>query len=122
MRFMHHARWDSALFVHYEVDAAALQLLLPPGLEVDLFDGRAYVGLVALSEQGITPAIPFLPRFLQRLLALSHHAVNARTYVRPSRGHGPPGIFFFTLECSGFLPAFGASLLFNLPYRAPLAL
>jgi len=112
---MHHERWQDALFLHYEADPTSLQTLLPPGLIVDTFQNKAYVGVVALSELGITPT--FLPRWLRRLLALSHHAVNVRTYVRPVDGNGEPGIYFFTLDCSHVLPALGARLLFHLPYR-----
>ena len=50
MRFMRHESWDDALFVHYPVDAAALQRRLPPGLVVDTHDGVAYVGVVLLTE------------------------------------------------------------------------
>src|SRR5262245_45936984 len=39
------ADWDRALFIHYEVDAAALQRAVPFAL--DLREGRAYVSLVA---------------------------------------------------------------------------
>ena len=53
MRFMRHESWDDALFVHYPVDAAALQRRLPPGLVVDTHDGVAYVGVVLLTESGI---------------------------------------------------------------------
>jgi uncharacterized protein YqjF (DUF2071 family) len=122
MEFMHHERWQDALFLHYEADAIQLQNLLPPGLVVDTFEDKAYVGVVALSEIGITPAIWFLPCWLKRLLSLSHHAVNVRTYVRPEYANGvsdeeAAGIYFFTLDCSHVLPAIGARLLFNLPYR-----
>ena len=113
-RFMRHEAWDDALFVHYPVDADALQKLLPPGLLVDAFEGVAYIGIVCLSERGIVPWPAGIPLWLVRCLGLSHHAVNVRTYVRTA--HGPPGIFFFTLECSAALPAVGARLLFNLPY------
>lgn len=61
--------------------------------------------------------MPCAPRKLLRLLRLSHSALNLRTYVRPAHGNGPPGIFFFTLECSSLLPVLGARMLFNLPYR-----
>ena len=117
-RFMHHQRWSDALFLHYEVDADELQQLLPPGLLIDLYEGKAYVGVIALSEEGIGPAgvlAPPLLRPLLRLLQVSHHAVNVRTYVRPEGG-GPPGIFFFSLDCSHALPSIGARVLFNLPY------
>ena len=114
-RFMRHEAWEDALFVHYTVDAEKLQTLLPKGLEVDLFDGVAYIGIVLLTESGIVPWPPRVPVWLVRCLGISHHAVNVRTYVRTA--HGPPGIYFFTLECSALLPVLGARSLFNLPYR-----
>ena len=93
--------------------------MLPPGLCVDTIGGRAYVGVIALSEQGISPVLPmftWVNGLLRRFLGLSHHAVNVRTYVRPAGG-GRAGIYFFTLDCSSALPTFGARALFNLPYR-----
>ncbi len=117
MRFMRHESWDDALFVHYPVDAAALQRRLPPGLVVDTHDGVAYVGVVLLTESGIVPFPPRTPLWLVRWLSVSHHAVNVRTYVRPESGSGPAGIYFFTLDCSALLPTIGAFALFNLPYR-----
>lgn len=113
---MHHETWQSALFLHYEADPSALEALLPPGIVVDTFEGKAFVGVVALSERGITPT--WLPQWLRKLLVLSHDAVNVRTYVLPESGsNGRPGIYFFTLDCSHILPALGAWLLFHLPYR-----
>jgi uncharacterized protein YqjF (DUF2071 family) len=138
------SRHADALFVHYAVDAHALQALLPKALRVDTHDGVAYVGVVCLTEAGvcsgnrtrdlstrryaalltsrvrpsaragIVPLPPGVPRWLVRWMGLSHHAVNVRTYVRPVDG-GPPGIFFFSLDCSALLPTLGARALFNLP-------
>ena len=125
MEFMHHKQWKDALFLHYEADVARLQALLPAGLVVDTNpdNNKAYVGVVALTETGITA--PFLlPNWLRSLLSMSHHAVNVRTYVRPSArrsddddGSAPAGIYFFTLDCNSFWPFCGARLLFHLPYR-----
>lgn len=115
LRFMHHQSWDDALFLHYQVDATKLQALLPEGLVVDTFDQKAYVGVVALTERGIVPT--FLPLWLQRLFALSHEAVNVRTYVKPkNKGNGQQGIFFFRLDCTSMAASLGARLLFALPY------
>ena len=116
-RFMRHEAWEDALFVHYPADAERLQALLPPGLLLDLHEGTAYIGVVCLTESGIIPAPPGMPLWMTRCLGLSHHAVNVRTYVRPASGDGPPGIFFFSLDCSALLPCIGARLLFNLPYQ-----
>lgn len=117
VRFMRHERWRDALFVHFPVDAEALQERLPAGLIVDKHAGVAYVGVVLLTEGGIVPLPPGVPLWMVAWLGLTHHAVNVRTYVRPAESAGPPGIFFFTLDCSALLPTVGAKALFNLPYR-----
>jgi len=116
MRFMRHEGWSDALFASWPVDASLLEARLPEGLVPDLHEGCAYLSIVALTESGICPWPPGVPIWLAQLLRLSHHAVNVRTYVRPRDG-GPPGIFFFSLDCSALLPTLGAKLLFNLPYR-----
>lgn len=116
-RFMRHDAWQDALFVHYAVDAERLQQRLPPELLVDHHDGIAYVGIVCISELGIVPFPPGVPLWMVRWLGLSHDAVNVRTYVRPASGNGPPGIYFFSLDCSSLLPTIGARLLFGLRYR-----
>ena len=38
-------RWDDVLFLHWQVEPTALQPLVP--LALDLFDGRAWLGVVA---------------------------------------------------------------------------
>ena len=54
--------WRDLVFVHWEVDPAALERLLPPELEPDLFEGKAYVALVPFRMTGIRsvwlPPIP----------------------------------------------------------------
>ncbi|HAY10465.1 MAG TPA: hypothetical protein DCY18_11115, partial [Thauera sp.] len=39
-------RWDQLLFLHWAYDAAVIQRTLPPGLTVDTYDGRAFLGVV----------------------------------------------------------------------------
>ena len=41
-------RWARLLFLHWAWDPAAIQATLPPGLTVDLHEGRAWVGVVPL--------------------------------------------------------------------------
>ena len=43
-------RWTDLLFAHYEVEPDAVRALLPRGLELDLFEGRAFVGPAATAE------------------------------------------------------------------------
>eukprot|EP00854_Cymbomonas_tetramitiformis_P022732 gene22732-27445_t len=79
-RFMHHAAWEDAVFIHYYFNPVEIAGLLPADLEVDTYQGTAWVGLVLLTEAGIGPA--YVPKFLKTCLSLTHHAVNVRTYVK----------------------------------------
>src|SRR5438094_123782 len=45
--------WDRALFMHFEVDASALQAELP--FTLDLREGKAYVSLVAFTMRRMRP-------------------------------------------------------------------
>ena len=116
-RFMRHRSWSDALFVHWAVDPVQLGALLPPQLEPDLFEGRAFVGLVLLGENGIRPYCPWCN--FPRALEVSHLAANVRTYVKPRGGsaEGTAAIFFFSLDCNSALATLGAMAAFSLPYR-----
>ncbi|KAK3245462.1 hypothetical protein CYMTET_44968 [Cymbomonas tetramitiformis] len=109
---MHHAAWEDAVFIHYYFNPVEIAGLLPADLEVDTYQGTAWVGLVLLTEAGIGPA--YVPKFLKTCLSLTHHAVNVRTYVKRN---GVPGIYFFSLDATSALASLGAKLLFNLPYK-----
>jgi uncharacterized protein len=101
-------RWCDLLFAHWVVDAAAVRRLIPDGLELDLFDGRAYVGAVPFRMEGVTPrgvaALPGLDAFPE---------LNLRTYV--SSG-GKPGVWFFSLDAGQKLAVRVARRFFHLPY------
>mmetsp|Transcript_121088 Transcript_121088/g.353855 ORF Transcript_121088/g.353855 Transcript_121088/m.353855 type:complete len:304 (+) Transcript_121088:83-994(+) len=108
-RFMKHDSWENALFVHWPVDPAFIAARLPRGLEPDVREGHAWVGLVLLTERGVS-AHHWLARKL--VPPIDHFGANVRTYVR----HGDvPGIFFWSLECSSSLASFGARLA-GIPY------
>lgn len=95
-----------------------LQAKLPAGLTVDNYRGTALLSVVALSENGIEPVCPLaILAWLLQPLRGSHHSVSVRTYVRPTSGDGPPGLYFFSLDCSAWLPSVLARLFLNLPYR-----
>jgi uncharacterized protein YqjF (DUF2071 family) len=101
--------WQKLLFLHWEVPAEPLRRLLPDGLELDQFEGRAFVGLVPFTMRGIRP------RGLPAVRGLSDfHETNVRTYVH-HRGKRP-GVWFFSLDAAN---AVGAALgrgWFGLPY------
>lgn len=103
-------RWEHLTFLHWPFDPAAVQRLLPAGLQIDTFDGAAWVGLVPFLISDLrppfVPAFPWLSRFPE---------TNVRTYVRGP--DGKPGVWFFTLEADRLLAVMAARLSFGLPYR-----
>lgn len=105
--------WRDLVFVHWEIEPASVAQLLPPELEPELFNGRAYVGLIPFRMTDIRhvllPAIPGLSATLE---------TNVRTYVkRKDIAHEPiPAVWFFSLEASSTLAVIAARLGFGLPY------
>src|SRR4051812_19283047 len=85
--------WSDLLFLHWEVPVEALRLLLPPGVELDTFEGRAYVGLVPFTMTGVRPTL--LPAFPP---LSNFHETNVRTYVH-FQGRDP-GVWFFSLDAA----------------------
>eukprot|EP00913_Durusdinium_trenchii_P028647 g26867.t1 len=57
-RFMMHDAWENALFVHWPVPAERLAEMLPRGLEPDIMDGTGWIGLVLLTERGVSSSHP----------------------------------------------------------------
>ena len=47
--------WWDLLFLHWPVSPDVLRPVVPPQLELDLFDGTAYVGLVPFTMTGVRP-------------------------------------------------------------------
>lgn len=100
--------WEDLLFLHWPIDPAELRPLIPPHLEIDTFDGKAWIGLTPFRLTGlrvsVLPQVPGLNVFEE---------MNVRTYVHH---HGKPGIWFFSLDASKLVPALAARLFFALPY------
>lgn len=103
-------RWADLLFLHWSWDADAVQRTLPPGLTVDTFEGRAWIGLVPFFMQAVRPrffpAVPGLSDFME---------LNVRTYVHDDAGR--PGVWFYSLDCNQWLAVKIARGLFHLPYE-----
>jgi uncharacterized protein YqjF (DUF2071 family) len=100
--------WNHLLFAHWAVDPEVLRPLIPAGLEVDTFEGQAWVGVVPFWITGLRarglPAVPGTANF---------NEIKVRTYVR---GGGRAGVWFFSLDADNVLAVLGARLLFHLPY------
>lgn len=106
------ARWDRAVFIHYEADPDILQRELPFPLE--LHEGRAFVSLVAFTLLRMRPRCGGrLGEWLFKPIA-SHEFLNVRTYVQHA---GEPGIFFLAEWLSNPLSVRLGPQSFGLPYR-----
>lgn len=103
--------WRCLTFIHWRYEPGEIRpVLLPKGLELDTFDGAAWVALTPFLLRGLRP--PFVPA----LPWISHFPeMNVRTYVRGPDGE--PGIWFFTLEADRLAAVVGARLGYGLPYR-----
>ena len=100
--------WDDLLFAHWRARADALRALLPSGLELDLYEDEAWIGITPFSVNGLRarglPPLPFVSSFLE---------LNTRTYVTDGE---KPGIWFFSLDASSQLAVEGARRGYRLPY------
>lgn len=108
-------KWHDLLFMHWRVDPDQIRRLIPTGLEVDTFDGSAWVGVVPFRMSGVrfrrTPPFPGTSAFPE---------LNVRTYVTKD---DRPGVWFFSLDAASTLAVWAARRWFHLPYfRAQFAL
>jgi uncharacterized protein len=108
-------RWLSLAFIHWPVSVEQIRRMnpaIPPGLEIDTFDGSAWVGLVPFTMRDVRPTwSPSIPGF-------SHfHECNVRTYVRrPGDSDSESGVWFFSLDAASRPAVWGAKTFFHLPY------
>lgn len=111
-------RWNDLLFAHWPIPAAVMAALLPASLEVDTFDGFAWVGVVPFWMDAVHNRLRFRKAVTPTIAVpttRSFPELNLRTYVRSPRS-GKRGVFFFSLDCASPLAVFGARTLFHLPY------
>ena len=107
--------WGDLLFLHWPVPAELLQPHLPPRLQVDTYDGMAWLAIVPFRmskvRTPISPPVPGANVFLE---------LNVRTYVHLN---GVPGVWFFSLDATNPLAVWAVRTFFNLPYlRATMRL
>lgn len=108
----YYQEWDDTLFLHYKVPVDEIQSLLPAGLLADVYEGQAWVSIVAFTVKKMRlrylPPLPYLSNF---------HEINLRTYAVYN---GIPGIYFFTVETNKLPTAILAHLLTGIPYKKAL--
>ncbi len=101
-------RWHDLLFAHWRVPPEDIQALLPPALEVDTFDGSAWLAVVPFAMTDVRarglPGFPQISSFLE---------LNVRTYARLG---DTDGVFFFSLDAASRAAVAAARRWFHLPY------
>jgi uncharacterized protein YqjF (DUF2071 family) len=104
-------RWHDLLFAHWPIPVERLRPYVPHGLEIETFDGSAWLGVVPFRMSGVrhrlAPPVPGLSAFPE---------INVRTYVHPLSDPSRPGVWFFSLDASNRSAVRAARALFNLPY------
>jgi uncharacterized protein YqjF (DUF2071 family) len=100
--------WADLLFVHWRVPAAALRPLVPDELEVETFDGEAWLAITPFRVGGLrlrgTLPLPALSSFPE---------LNVRTYVTDGK---KPGIYFLSLDAGSGPAVAAARRFYRLPY------
>lgn len=101
--------WQNLLFAHWEFDPDLIQSTLPNGLNVDVHEGKAYLGVVPFFMRRVRPtylpSLPWISNFLE---------LNLRTYVYDK--YRRPGVWFYSLDANQPIAVKLARMLFKLPY------
>ncbi len=100
--------WHNLLFAHWSFPPETIQALIPAGLTLDTFDGRAWVGVVPFYMRNIRlrglPPMTYTSAFAE---------LNVRTYVTQD---DKAGVWFFSLDASNRIGVEVARRFFYLPY------
>jgi hypothetical protein len=101
--------WVDLAFLHWRVDPGELGKHLPDSVELETFDGAAWLGVVPFLMTGVRlrglPPFPVLSSFPE---------LNVRTYVRRD---DRPGVWFFSLDADSRLFVEAAKWQYKLPYH-----
>jgi uncharacterized protein YqjF (DUF2071 family) len=101
-------RWHHLLFAHWRCPVSELRRLIPAPLDIDMFDGSAWIGVIPFYMSGVrmrfAPPVPTAGAFEE---------LNVRTYVTLD---GRPGTWFFSLDAASSLAVAGARMGVRLPY------
>lgn len=101
--------WHESLFLHWPISPETLRKHIPAELELDLFDGMAWISLILFKVKGnrprFIPPVPGTSSFLE---------LNVRTYVSYK---GRNGVYFFSLDADHPLIVKLTTLGNFLPYR-----
>ena len=100
--------WLDLAFLNWPVRARVLRQTLPPGVELDCFEGQAWLSLVSFQMAGVgvrgVPDLPGVSVFPE---------LNLRTYVLVD---GIPAVWFYSLDADQRVAVEFGRRLYHLPY------
>ncbi|HLS24024.1 MAG TPA: DUF2071 domain-containing protein [Pseudogracilibacillus sp.] len=103
--------WEDIFFLHYEVEKAHLSPLIPTPLQLDTFEGKAWMTIVcfvAKDSQITNVPISLVKRAIQ---------TNVRTYVKVPYSK-ERGVYFFNLLLNNRFVTEFARAITSLPFQA----
>lgn len=101
--------WNNAIFLHWQVELADLEEFVPKELEIDLFEGKPWISVVAFTMEKIRPKhLPSFPPIS------NFDEINIRTYVK---SNNKTGVYFLSIEGGKKLSCIVAKTVSELPYR-----
>lgn len=101
--------WKNLIFVHWPLNPERLRMHIPPSLQIDTFNGSAWLGIVVFEMGGI------YPRGLSTLsITSAFPEINVRTYVRYNE---KPGVYFLSLDVGDWASLTIAKRWLHLPYH-----
>ena len=105
----YYQEWNDTVFLHWQVDIYELKKLIPEDIEIDLFDGKPWVSLVAFTMEKIRPkSLPSFPP------VSNFNEINIRTYVKYNN---KAGVYFLNIEGGTKISCKIARILSGLPYQ-----
>lgn len=102
-------QWHHTIFLHWEVPVYFLEHHIPKEIELDTYNGMAWISLVAFEVKNMRlrnlPSLPFISHF---------HEINVRTYVIKD---DKPGIYMFSIETNKLIEVLLTRMFVGLPYQ-----
>jgi uncharacterized protein YqjF (DUF2071 family) len=99
---------EGLLFAHWPMPVESLRPLVPPGMSIDTFDGRAWLTLNAFNmASAVFRNLPPLPGLN------TSPEVDLRTYVRVD---DQPGMFFISMDIDNQLGVWISRIFYHMPY------
>ena len=105
----YYQEWNNSIFLHWQVELKELEKFVPKELEIDLFDGKPWVSVVAFTMEKIRPKhLPSFPPISD------FDEINIRTYIK---SNNKTGVYFLSIEGGTGLSCKIAKGISELPYR-----